>query len=101
MLPESPCRLRMEERKSSLLEKRARTTDGEVESAPVAEDAVIGELTRRVFGLGVVTQDKKNAITLAKYVLPTFMANADINHWTEKAKQSAVDELVALVNDKA
>ncbi|AGE36966.1 DEAD/DEAH box helicase [Corynebacterium urealyticum] len=86
-------------RKSKLDTKR--TTDAEVESAPVAEDAVIGELTRRVFGLGVVTQDKKNAITLAQYVLPTFMANAGIDHWTEKAKQSAVDELVALVNDKA
>lgn len=86
-------------RKSKLDTKR--TTDAEVESAPVAEDAVIGELTRRVFGLGVVTQDKKNAITLAQYVLPTFMTNAGIDHWTEKAKQSAVDELVALVNDKA
>lgn len=86
-------------RKSKLDTKR--TTDAEVESAPVAEDEVIGELTRRVFGLGVVTQDKKNAITLAQYVLPTFMANAGIDHWTEKAKQSAVDELVALVNDKA
>lgn len=86
-------------RKSKLDTKR--TTDAEVESAPVAEDDVIGELTRRVFGLGVVTQDKKNAITLAQYVLPTFMANAGIDHWTEKAKQSAVDELVALVNDKA
>lgn len=86
-------------RKSKLDTKR--TTDAEVESAPVAEDAVVGELTRRVFGLGVVTQDKKNAITLAQYVLPTFMANAGIDHWTEKAKQSAVDELVALVNDKA
>lgn len=86
-------------RKSKLDTKR--TTDAEVESAPVAEDAVIGELTRRVFGLGVVTQDKKNAITLAQYVLPTFMANAGIDHWTEKAKQSAVDELVALVNEKA
>ncbi|MDK8846877.1 DEAD/DEAH box helicase family protein [Corynebacterium sp. MSK297] len=86
-------------RKTKLDTKR--TTDAEVESAPVAEDAVIGELTRRVFGLGVVTQDKKNAIRLAQYVLPTFMANAGIDHWTEKAKQSAVDELVALVNDKA
>lgn len=86
-------------RKSKLDTKR--TTDAEVESAPVAEGAVIGELTRRVFGLGVVTQDKKNTITLAQYVLPTFMANAGIDHWTEKAKQSAVDELVALVNDKA
>ena len=86
-------------RKSKLDTKR--TTDAEVESAPVAEDTVIGELTRRVFGLGVVTQDKKNAITLAQYVLPTFMANAGIDHWTEKAKQSAVDELVALVNEKA
>lgn len=86
-------------RKSKLDTKR--TTDAEVESAPVAEDAVIGELTRRVFGLGVVTQDKKNATILAQYVLPTFMANAGIVHWTEKAKQSAVDELVALVNEKA
>lgn len=86
-------------RKSKLDTKR--TTDAEVESAPVAEDTVIGELTRRVFGLGVVTQDKKNAITLAQYVFPTFMANAGIDNWTEKAKQSAVDELVALVNDKA
>ncbi|OFS20033.1 DEAD/DEAH box helicase [Corynebacterium sp. HMSC04H06] len=86
-------------RKSKLDTKR--TTDAEVESAPVAEDDVIGELTRRVFGLGVVTQNKKNAITLAQYVLPTFMANAGIDHWTEKAKQSAVDELVALVNEKA
>lgn len=86
-------------RKSKLDTKR--TTDAEVESAPVAEEAVVGELTRRVFGLGVVTQDKRNAITLAQYVLPTFMANAGIDHWTEKAKQSAVDELVALVNDKA
>ena len=86
-------------RKSKLDTKRS--TDAEVESAPVAEDTVIGELTRRVFGLGVVTQDKKNAITLAQYVLPTFMANAGIDHWTEKAKQSAVDELVALVNEKA
>lgn len=86
-------------RKSMLDTKR--TTDAEVESAPVAEDTVISELTRRVFGLGVVTQDKKNAITLAQYVLPVFMANAGIDHWTEKAKQSAVDELVALVNDKA
>ena len=86
-------------RKSKLETKRS--TDAEVESAPVAEDDVIGELTRRVFGLGVVTQDKKNAITLAQYVLPTFMANAGVDHWTEKAKQSAVDELVALVNDKA
>lgn len=86
-------------RKSKLDTKR--TTDAEVESAPVAEDTVVGELTRRVFGLGVVTQDKKNTITLARYVLPTFMANAGIDHWTEKAKQSAVDELVALVNEKA
>lgn len=86
-------------RRSKLDTKR--TTDAEVESAPVAEDAVVGELTRRVFGLGVVTQDKKNAITLAQYVLPTFMANAGIDHWTEKAKQSAVDELIALVNEKA
>ncbi|GAA0216073.1 DEAD/DEAH box helicase [Corynebacterium riegelii] len=86
-------------RKSKLDTKR--TTDAEVESAPVAEDTVIGELTRRVFGLGVVTQGKKNAITLTQYVLPTFMANAGIDHWTEKAKQSAVDELVALVNEKA
>lgn len=86
-------------RKSKLDTKR--TTDAEVESAPVAEDTVIAELTRRVFGLGVVTQDTKNTITLAQYVLPTFMANAGIDHWTEKAKQSAVDELVALVNDKA
>lgn len=86
-------------RKSKLDTKRTR--DAEVESAPVAEDTVIAELTRRVFGLGVVTQDKKNAITLAQYVLPTFMANAGIDHWTEKAKQSAVDELVALVNEKA
>ncbi|MGV0430196.1 DEAD/DEAH box helicase [Corynebacterium tuberculostearicum] len=86
-------------RKSKLDTKR--TTDAEVESTPVAEDVVIGELTRRVFGLGVVTQDKKNTITLAQYVLPTFMTNAGIDHWTEKAKQSAVDELVALVNDKA
>ncbi|QYH19823.1 DEAD/DEAH box helicase family protein [Corynebacterium aquatimens] len=78
-----------------------RSTDAEVESAPVVEDVVIKELTRRVFGLGVVTQDKKNAITLARYVLPTFMANAGIDRWTEKAKQSAVDELVALVNEKA
>lgn len=86
-------------RKSKLDTKR--TTDAEVESAPVAEDTVIAELTRRVFGLGVVTQDTKNTITLAQYVLPTFMANAGIDHWTEKAKQSAVDELAALVNDKA
>lgn len=86
-------------RKSKLDTKRTR--DAEVESAPVAEDDVIGELTRRVFGLGVVTQDKKNTITLAQYVLPTFMANAGIDHWTEKAKQSAVDELVALVNAKS
>ena len=86
-------------RKSKLDTKR--TTDAEVESAPVAEDDVIGELTRRVFGLGVVTQDTKNTITLAQYVLPTFMANAGIDHWTEKAKQSAVDELVALVNAKS
>ncbi|MGJ4075342.1 DEAD/DEAH box helicase [Corynebacterium macclintockiae] len=86
-------------RKSKLDTKR--TTDAEVESTPVAEDAVIGELTRRVFGLGAVTQDKKNTIILAQYVLPTFMANAGIDHWTEKAKQSAVDELVALVNEKA
>lgn len=86
-------------RKSKLDTKR--TTDAEVESAPVAEDAVVGELTRRVFGLGVVTQDTKNTVTFAQYVLPTFMANAGIDHWTEKAKQSAVDELVALVNDKA
>ncbi|CAI36683.1 DNA restriction-modification system, restriction enzyme [Corynebacterium jeikeium] len=78
-----------------------RSADAEVESAPVAEDVVIKELTRRVFGLGVVTQDKKNAITLARYILPTFMQNAGIDHWTEKAKQSAVDELVALVNAKA
>lgn len=86
-------------RKSKLDTKRTR--DAEVESAPVAEDTVIAELTRRVFGLGVVTQDTKNAITLAQYVLPTFMANAGIDHWTEKAKQSAVDELVALVNAKS
>ncbi|BFL73975.1 hypothetical protein M7M4_07270 [Corynebacterium pseudogenitalium] len=86
-------------RKSKLDTKR--TTDAEVESAPVAEDTVIGELTRRVFGLGVVTQDTKNTTTLAQYVLPTFMANAGIDHWTEKAKQSAVDELVALVNAKS
>ena len=86
-------------RKSKLDTKR--TTDAEVEAAPVADDTVISELTRRVFGLGVVTQDKKNAITLAQYVLPTFMANAGIDHWTEKAKQSAVDELVALVNAEA
>ena len=86
-------------RKSKLDTKR--TTDAEVESAPVAEDTVIAELTRRVFGLGVVTQDTKNTITLAQYVLPTFMANAGIEHWTEKAKQSAVDELVALVNAKS
>ena len=86
-------------RKSKLDTKRS--ADAEVESAPVAEDVVIKELTRRVFGLGVVTQDKKNAITLAQYVLSTFMANAGIDHWTEKAKQSAVDELVALVNAKA
>lgn len=86
-------------RKAKLDTKR--TTDAEVESAPVAEGAVIKELTRRVFGLGVVTQDKKNAITMAQYVLPTFMENAGVDHWTEKAKQSAVDELVALVNTKA
>ena len=86
-------------RKSKLDTKR--TTDAEVESAPVAEDAVINELTQRVFGLGVVTQDTKNTVTFAQYVLPTFMANAGIDHWTEKAKQSAVDELVALVNEKS
>ena len=86
-------------RKSKLDTKR--TTDAEVESAPVTDETVKGELTRRVFGLGVVTQDKKNTITLAQYVLPTFLANAGIDHWTEKAKQSAVDELVALVNEKA
>lgn len=86
-------------RKSKLDTKR--TTDAEVESAPVTEDAVINELTQRVFGLGVVTQDTKNTVTFAQYVLPTFMANAGIDHWTEKAKQSAVDELVALVNEKS
>ncbi|OIR42719.1 DEAD/DEAH box helicase [Corynebacterium sp. NML130628] len=86
-------------RKSRLDTKR--TPDAEVESAPVAEDIVVKELTRRVFGLGVVTQDKKNAVALSKYVLPTFMDNASIDHWTEKAMQSAVDELVALVNEKA
>ena len=86
-------------RKSKLDTKR--TTDAEVESAPVAEDAVINELTQRVFGLGVVTQETKNTVTFAQYVLPTFMANAGIDHWTEKAKQSAVDELVALVNEKS
>lgn len=86
-------------RKSKLDTKR--TTDAEVESAPVAEDAVINELTQRVFGLGVVTQDTKNTVTFAQYVLPTFMENAGIDHWTEKAKQSAVDELVALVNEKS
>lgn len=78
-----------------------RTRDAEVESAPVAEDAVTNELTQRVFGLGLVTQDTKNTVTFAQYVLPTFMANAGIDHWTEKAKQSAVDELVALVNEKS
>lgn len=86
-------------RKSKLDTKR--TTDAEVESAPVAEDIVVKELTRRVFGLGVITQDKKNAVALSQYVLPTFMDNAGIDHWTEKAKQSAVDELVDLVNEKA
>lgn len=86
-------------RKSKLDTKR--TTDAEVESAPVAKDVVIKELTRRVFGLGIVTQDRKNSITLEQYVLSTFMANAGIDHWTEKAKQSAVDELVLLVNEKA
>lgn len=39
-------------RKSKLGTKR--TTDAEVESAPMAEGDVISELTRRVFGLGVV-----------------------------------------------
>lgn len=67
----------------------------------MAKDVVINELTRRVFGLGVVTQGTKNTMTMAKYILPTFMANASIDHWTEKAKQSAADELVTLVNAKA
>ena len=29
------------------------------------------------------------------------MAKAGIEHWTEKAKQSAVDQLVALVNENS
>lgn len=75
-----------------------RTTDAEDESAPVAEGIVVKELNRRVFGLGLVTQDKKNAVATSHYVLPTLMDNAGITHWTEKAKQSAIGELVALVN---
>ena len=86
-------------RKSKLATKR--TIDAEVESAPVAETKVISEITRRVFGLGIVTQDRKNAVAMSEYVLPTFLANTVVDRWTEKAKQSAVEELVALVNAKA
>lgn len=74
-----------------------RIEDAQVASASVDEQEVVRELTRRVMGLRQVTQSKENVAQLRRRIVPGFMNAAPIGEWTEKARDSAVSELEALL----
>ncbi|MDN6552475.1 MAG: DEAD/DEAH box helicase family protein [Corynebacterium flavescens] len=68
-----------------------------VESLRQSEAEVRTELIRRVLTTGIVSTDPENRNQLTHRIVPTFMENAGIEAWTEKAKFSAAEELRSLV----
>lgn len=76
-----------------------RVEDARVASTLVSEEQVAKELTRRVLGLRQVTKSQANVTQLRRRIVPDFMDAAPISEWTEKAKDSAVSELEALLVD--
>lgn len=68
-----------------------------VESLRQSETEVRTELIRRVLTTGIVSTDPENRNQLTHRIVPTFMENAGIEAWTEKAKFSAAEELRSLV----
>lgn len=77
-----------------------RTDNATVASSSVSEDEVAKELTRRIIGLRQITQNKANIVQLSKRIVPKFMRAAPVEAWTQKAKDSAVDELEQLIKSK-
>lgn len=80
--------------------KTERVDDAQVASQRVEKSAVATELTRRVLGLQRLTQTDANVTQLRERIVPVFMKAADVDEWTEKAKDSAVAELEQLIMDK-
>lgn len=68
-----------------------------VESLRQSEAEVRTELIRRVLTTGIVSTDPENRNQLTHRIVPTFMEQAGIEAWTEKAKFSAAEELRSLV----
>lgn len=68
-----------------------------VESLRQEEPEVRMELIRRVLTTGIVSNDPENRTQLTHRIVPTFMENAGIKLWTEKAKISAAEVLRSLV----
>jgi len=68
-----------------------------VESLRQTEPEVRMELIRRVLTTGTVSNDPENRNQLTQRIVPTFMENAGIDTWTEKAKISAAEVLRSLV----
>ena len=68
-----------------------------VDSLRQSETEVRTELIRRVLTTGVISNDPENRNQLTQRIVPTFMDQAGIEAWTEKAKFSAAEELRTLV----
>lgn len=72
-----------------------------VPSFQQSENSVKRELIKRVMGTRLIQASRENDSALRRRIVPTFMKASGIEQWTEKAKQSAVLQLVALVKREA
>lgn len=77
-----------------------RVEDVKVDSARVDSPEVAKELTRRVVGLRQFSQSESNIRQLKNRIVPQFMEAAPTTSWTEKAKDSAINELESLIQSK-
>lgn len=68
-----------------------------VDSVSVSASSVANELSKRVLASQKVHASAENSAQLTGRIVPVFMQNTGIINWTEKAKQSAVDELYKMV----
>ncbi|MGP5507992.1 DEAD/DEAH box helicase [Corynebacterium flavescens] len=72
-----------------------------VPSFTQSEQQVRRELTERVVRSQFIHPDRENSAQLTKRIVPLFMERSGVKQWTEKAKASAVNQLLAGLKEQA
>lgn len=74
-----------------------RQDSSKISSYRASESSVEKELIKAVMATRRVHATQENSAVLSRRLVPLFMEKAGIERWTEKAKQSAIREISALV----